>query len=587
MAIDRAGPIPPFWQYVAETILVPQNTPAAQNLLNLQTANLRWIYIPTFQRGISWTVDNVSEFLTSDSVLLGNVILAQFPTPGPLPNYLLNLPVGQGQYHVLVDGLQRLAVGTALLALLHDPFLSPNPTRPNDSPLFAGLTSLVQSRAAAYLHNDHEFQNHPRRAVQDQYKGLRQALAEWISQRIGGTELAQFAADVVTTMTAKQVAIDVYFNFPGTLALMNTFLGLNTVRVDLGPVDLLRSFLVEKAQSDGWAPPDIEAMENDFTEIFVRDEKPDSELLPFVNVVLDFVRRNYAATIFPSWATRLDRNEVDTFLDFVGRFKSCTGSPYYDEIRACGSLPLAILMSFYYRSLLSGLPSPSFLQRGVAEDAELHHFLLACYRVLLDGRVGRTGQYAPLCINGTFNSLADLGEQISSDFLALSLQSAVDRGWLGSCLARADRNRSKRIFNAMLLPPKINGFGGSFQPLPFGRRSDQYHIDHLIAETLLRQNQPGYPEAEGIRNFAPLPSNQNRVAKATSCSAKLGPNGIYDAYVNTAQPQPHPYALWLLQHARHLPAAQLDDQRFLEPNSQPPIGAERLDKLIDDLLGRL
>ena len=111
MAVDRSGPVPPYWNYLAEIVLIPNASPANQALLNLQTSGLRWIQIPNYQRGISWGIEQVDEFLKSESVLLGNVILGQFPVE-PAQVQLPYLPAGMAQYHVLVDGLQRLAVGT-------------------------------------------------------------------------------------------------------------------------------------------------------------------------------------------------------------------------------------------------------------------------------------------------------------------------------------------------------------------------------------------------------------------------------------------------------------------------------------------
>lgn len=586
MAIDRAGPVPPYWTYLVEAVLIPSSAPPDQNLLTLQTAGLRWIHIPNFQRGISWQTEQVAEFLASDSILLGNVILGQFPASDASFPYL---PTSQSHYHVLVDGLQRLAVGTMLLALLHDRVLSPAPSRPNATPHFAGVTALVQSRAAVYLHNDAEFTKHPRRAVRDQYLSLRSSLDQWIEDEFESGQVVTLAENVTRTMTVKQIAIDVYFNFPGHLALMNTFLGLNTVRVDLGPVDLMRSWIVEKASTDGWSVTDIEDVENQFTEVFTRAEQPDAELLPFVKVVLDLIRSTSGGQtkIFPSWSESLDRAEVDRFLQFVADMKTAAGNHYFDEIRACGSNPLAILFSFYYRQLVKAGQSPDFLTGGSSDDANLHMFLLACYRALLDGKIGRTRDFAANCLRDQYVTLADVANEISTQVLHIGLSMSVDAGWLRGALLQADKNRAKRVFNAMRLPSKQTGFGSPFAPMAFGRRSVDYHIDHLIPESMLVANQAGYGECNGIKNFAPLPSNQNRVAKATSCSSKLGENGIYDAYV-TGAGTVHQYAVWLVKdHAKQYQPSQLDNQALLETNATPAIGDARLEKIVTELLDRL
>lgn len=589
MSIERSGPVPPFWQYAVETVLVPQTAAANNNLLNLQTANLRWVHIPTYQRGISWVVDNVQEFLQSDSVLLGNVILAQFSRqPGNAT--VRHLSPNVNQYHVLVDGLQRLAVGTSLLALLHPLVLAQNATLQHEAPLFSGLSALVLSRSPAYLHNDNEFLNHPRKAIKDQYLALRNSLVRWIEDYRSSNRMAELARLVTQTMTVKQVAIDVYFNFSGPIELMNTFLGLNTVRVDLGPVDLLRSYIVEKAQSDGWPAAEIEEMENDFTELFVNDDRPDKELLAFVKVVLDAIRSNTNANrVFPSWSSTLLRSEVDNFLDFVNAFKSSSGDPYFDEIRSCGSVPFAIVMCFYYnRHLSAANPLPSFLQGGVNEHAALHRFLLSCYRALIDGSIGRVGDLMGKCLVNGYTDIALVADEMSQNTLRLPISSSVDRSWLLASIAKGDRNRAKRVFNAMLLPLRANGFGGSFQPLRFGRGANDYHIDHLIPEVRLIENHPGHGEGNTIRNFSPLPGNQNRVAKATSCSSKLqGPNSVYGTLVLGAA-NTHPYVDWIYTtHAAAQNSVDLDNQGLLEPNRVPPIGDVRMNFIADLLVARL
>lgn len=555
--------------------------------MNLVNAGLRWIHVPSYQRGISWDTEQVAEFLASESVLLGNVILGQFAVPAgaqPFPH----LPAQVTHYHVLVDGLQRLAVGTALLSLLHQDYLVDNPNKPNEAPAFAPLKALIQSRAAAYLHNDVEFTQHPRKAIRDQYVALRSELRKWIDQQIADGHFPELAASIVTTMTGNQVAIDVYFNFPSQMALMNTFLGLNTVRVDLGPIDLLRSFLIEKASADGWSAQEIEDVENQFTEVFSQKSQPDSELLPFVKVVLEMIRSNHdAARIFPSWPGSLDKDEVDRLLQFVADMKDSNTNPYLNEIRSCGTNPFAIVLAFYYFRLVASQQSPPFLTGATTDDSQLHQLLLACYRVLLDGRIGRTRDFAARCLKSTYATLGDVAEAMSQTFLETSINAQVDQGWLRGALIQADKNRAKRIFNAMLLPQKAIGFGGAFSPSTYGPKSVHYQVDHLIPDSMRQLNAPGYAESDGIRNFAPLPTNQNKAAKATSCSSKLQPNGIYDVLISGAGTI-HPYWVWLVKdHYPQYQPAQLDQQDRLEVNAAPPVGDARLDKISSELLTRL
>ncbi len=114
-------------------------------------------------------------------------------------------------------------------------------------------------------------------------------------------------------------------------------------------------------------------------------------------------------------------------------------------------------------------------------------------------------------------------------------------------------------------------------------------MDHLIPDVLANPTGKGGQEAQTLRNFAPLPTNQNRVAKATSCSTKLMPGGIYAVYVSAAgRTHPvHPYAAWLVSQAASTTVAQLDDQALLEKNSSPDLGSQRIAKIASDLLSRL
>lgn len=578
MPVHRSGPTPAYWEYIVSNALVPYTGTPNQAVLQTGYAGMQWIEIPSYQRGISWTIAEVQEFLRSGSILLGNVILGQFArAAGAFPQ----LPTDIGQYNILVDGLQRFAIGTMMLSVLHPRVLAANPQRPGDATHFTPLANLVGARAAVYQHNDAELLGHPRRAIAEQYRSLRDDWEAYVDEQMDNGQGGGLAASVINSLLNKQVAVDIYFNFPGAVELMNTFLGLNTVRVDLGPVDLLRSYIVEKATSSNWPAHEVEDMENDFTGVFTRDERPDSELLPFVNVILQYVAQGAtAATVFPSWPGGLDHNEVDEFLDFVLALKNLATDPYLEEIRRTGTIPFAIVMAYYYRRKLDGHGLPSVLAGGTAEHPDLHALLLACYRTHLDGRIGRTRDFADHCLTGTYATLTAVADAMSSMFLSMPISAQVDRGWLVAALNRTDKKRAPRVFNAMVLPSKTQ-IGGPFAPLIFGRRSTNFHTDHLLPESMITANAPGEAEAHTLRNLAPLPTNQNRVAKATSCSSKLGASGIYPNYIANTTP-PHPFCLWLVANqASH--GAALDVQQNLEPNQTPAIGTERIEHIADVL----
>jgi hypothetical protein len=591
MAIQRSGPTPPFFEYVCSHALVPLAAPPSPQIMSLVTPGqtLSWIEIPSFQRGISWDIQKVVELLESKSVLLGNVILSQFQVQqGQFPH----LPTSQLQFMVLVDGLQRLAVGTAFLRLLHDRVLCPTPSRSGDASYFAPLSARVNALSAFYFHNDVEFQNHPRRAIAAQYRVLRSAVDTYFEHEFNAGHAAEMASQIVPLFLAKQVALDIYFNF-NRLDLLGTFIGINTVRVDLGPVDLLRSHLLERATAAGWPIVDSEITENDFTDSLTDEQKPKQMFLPFVNAALRAIWSDSAGgkRLFPSWSGMLLRKEVTDFLDFIDKFESAIQTNnYLLEISECGSLPASIAFAYYYSAYVHGAKIlPSFITGGNAEDPELHALLLACYRLILNGTVGKTAHYLDMLVTGTGSlSLTQLADRMSLDSIGKSLSANVDQQWLELELSSIDQKRAPRIFNAMLLPPRSE-LGGPFLPLRFGRKATQFQVDHLIPDILINSTAPGAREAQSLRNFAPLPTNQNRVAKATSCSSKLSATGIYSNYV-TASRQTHlvhSYTAWLLTQASSTATTALDDQSLLEKNSSPELGSQRITKIASDLLSKL
>lgn len=589
MPVSRVTTTPSYFEYIIYKALVPMTGVPSPALLNLRATN-GWIDVPHYQRGISWTIQNMEDFLESTSVLLGNVILSEFPV-APVAGKFPHLPSGAANYLVLVDGLQRLAIGTMLLNALHLPVITTNPQRPADALFFTALSARVNSFAPIYQHNDTQFKNHPRKAIADQYTALAEQITSLITDRLAKGDGQKLAQEVIHTFLDKQIAIDEYHNFTNSVELMNTFLGLNTVRVDLGPVDLLRATIVEKATSSSWTPAEIEEMENEFTGIFTDDEKPKTELAPFVSIILDSLSSNTTqANVFPSWSTGLTKAEVDNFLSFVGDFQGCRGiNTYFDEIRFCGSNPYSAVLIHYYKQYLITGNLPSFLTGGTKENAELHKFLVANYRALFGGRIGRTRVFAEKLLNGSILNLGDAADQISVSITGHNASVAPDKDWLRASLSSSDKQRARRIFNAMQLPKRSLGWGTQpFNPLVFGSRSGQNNIDHLIPDSMKIPNQPGVVEINTIRNFSPLPANQNRIAKATSCSTKLGTGGIYDVIISGTTPY-HPYCKWLVQtHAPAItPAANLDNQMYLEPNQSPNIGNARLEFITDHLLDKV
>ena len=582
MAIERACKFPAFYSYLTETALIPYNTEPSQELLALASHSCQWLEIPSFQRGIAWKVSDIVEgLLESESPIMGNVLLGQFQRD---QKQLGHLPQEIRQYCVIIDGLQRFSISTALLASLYPLVLQGSPSFTADASYFMALKLRCANFAPVFQHNDKELSNHPRQAIAHAYSELRKDIENYLRDELesgNGQELAQKLSEVFLN---KQVAIDVYHNFRSYLDMMSAFLGINTVRVDLGPVDLLRSFIVEKATESSWDQVTIESTENRITEIFTENNKPKMELLPFVFICLEQVKDDETGNIiFPSWSEKLRQQNVAQFLSFVEDFLEVTDNGYIREIRDVGALPLAGLLVFYYRKLLATNEEPSFFTRGDEENPELHLYLRGCYRAYFEGKVGKSRSTIDRLL--TDYSLIQCAESLSEHYSGISLTEKYSQGRLKTLVERADIKKSKRVFNAMLLPESSTSPGGDFSPHVYGNKSVEYHIDHLIPRSTLDDSEPGFLNGDTICNFAPLPSAHNKNAKATPCSLKLTEKGEYGTYINS-ESTPHPYTEWLLDNQpKH--GSNLDDQELLQLNSDIDIAGERLAEISMELLKRI
>jgi hypothetical protein len=560
---------------------------------------LKWVEIPRFQRGVSWRSQQIQDFLESTSVVYGNVTLANFTrVAGQFPQ----LPPEIQYYYTLVDGLQRFAVGTAILSLLHPKmFVEPPPHAA--AHLFRPMRVALVNASLVYLHNDRELSNHPRLAIRSQYAAMKEELGNYLDEELASTRAENLATVIKRAFLVKQVAIDEYLHFGNALELMNTFLGMNTIRMELGPLDLLRSVIVQQGEHSSWSPSDVEEIENRFTEVFTEDEahdRPDSELLPFARIVYETIvgsspARGSPTTVFRSWS-RLTKDEVNGFLDYVnGVAMWRRGNPYFDEIRTCGSNPFAILLSYYYRDYQTAPPRPG---TSVADwmatrvnAPSLHKLLIGCYRYLFSGAVGRTREYAERLLRDPPHDLDAVADEMSRDVLHVGVQDNPDPAWLSAFLNRCDKLYAKRVFTAYLLPPRGHPWGGVFERPVFGRQTDELNVDHLIP--ISRFNHRLVPaEIETIRNFAPLPSQNNRRAAATDCSNKLGPGGMYENWISAfpsgVANSHHPYGAWIVSESRTRGwSAELDQHALLEPAKHPGVGDSRIEYLRDHLLSRV
>ena len=586
MSISRTGECPIYLKYITEQALVPKARQPNPDFIALTRYNFHWIDVPSFQRGLVWDEELLENLLGSRSVFLGNAILGSFLVPRGSPAFAY-LPVGVAQYEVLIDGLQRFSIGTALLSILFPLVLSDTPERGDDAGFFAPLKLQATNWGPVYQHNDFELRNHIRKAVADSYSAFRGQLQIWVTARFERGEASVLAEQVIQLFLQRQIAPDIYHGFSSVYEVANTFIGLNTVRVQLGTVDWLRSVVIEKGGEAQWAAEDIEALENRFSEIFNRDSGtgPDQELVPLASIVKDVLTegtQDEKMRVFPSWGPGFQLAEAFAFLKFVEAVVEHDSNPFVREIRLCGAIPFAALILYFYRRKLLEYYEPAFLEGGDQDDRSLIEFLRACYRVVFEGKVAKTKDYAKrlLLTDVTLNKSADY---LSRVFLGKSLADPVDRDWLVTTLKFGDQKRARQIFNACLLPERDTGT--AFHPHRYGRTSDDYQIDHMIPASVIDPHLPGGPEGHLMMNFAPIRRTTNIKQLNIQCSQKLTHGGVYQIECLNND-STHPYLRWLVE-TQGAHGSQLDLQELLQPAAKPEICADRIHWLADRLIDRL
>lgn len=591
MPLSRNTAEPSFGDWITETVLLPTASsggwPTGMSIMREHPT-----LIPNYQRGISWGAEEVDDLVYSTSPVIGTVVLGTFPnTPAP---YDSATAVGAttNEYEELADGLQRLSTGICLLQGLQEKVFETGARYGHVSSHFSGISQRYGGLMKIVAHNHHQLLNHPRKAIKDQYQIFAKSVNLWLDSQLVPLQVQKFAESFNRLMLVRPIALDRWAGFGSGLELMHTFLGLNTIRVELGPVDLLRAHLVVQATKAAWSDSEIEAFENDFTETFTTRGSNDSDLLPFVNAVLKCISGgplSAPTAVFPTWGNLDKVTDVDPFLDFSSSFKNSSNA-YLDQIRSIGSIPFGIVMASKLRSFRAQGALPSYLtgpNASSTDEAELHAVLCASLRSMFSRKIGYASPLIIECLKGTTSTLLDAADRLSKDATGVGVSSLVDVGWLKTALEGVDKRGAKTVFNAMLLPVRSGGTapsGGTFNPIKFGRGSSSWAVDHLLPEASLKDTVAGYPEGRRLRNLAPLPGAQNSSAKHAVPTIKLQANvNTYYGNTNSA----HPYCAWLTQDATTRAAADLDSQAALQPNSASKIGDARIDHIAIELLNRV
>ncbi len=570
MPIQRAGETPPLVELPLRYVISDSNLPTPSPAIT--SLGPTPMQVPTFQRGIEWGRDEVSKLLNSTSSLYGTVILGSFP----------------GQPQVLIDGLQRFAVTTALLDCLYDHVLQPNPTNLAAVPFFTRLKARTAYYHPLIAFNREALSKHKRLAIKNSFLRLLHEIEEYVSEELESARVKQFGELVERMFLDRQVAIDPYFNFQNPSQMAATFVNLNTAGIDLSTTDLLRSRIVDQATSVGWSDLDIAKMENRFSDTFdAPNARP--QLRALGKAADEIVRDLHTVSfLFPNW-TALSPNDVEEFLSFVeaastiGPMNSSSG--YFRELFQSSPAVFALTTLYYYRDAISTKSFPSFGGGSRNVDDSLHVILRAVYRRLIDGTVFRIGDMTKEILTSTqLYSPSQVAEILNTGNAGGPLATNPNPQWLSQRLREVGTSSARRVFNACLLPPRAM-IGGTFNPLDFGKRTIQWSLDHLIPVSQVTANTVGESETETIVNLAPLMMQYNRSARATTCSTKLGNNGPYQGLL-----QSHPYLQWLVQthYAAHsaLPS-DLDDPSKLVSQVTGSVGDERIEALAGILQDRL
>src|SRR5207248_162283 len=114
------------------------------------------------------------------------------------------------------------------------------------------------------------------KAVRESYIEFRQTLANWIDNEFNQGRAQELADKIQYLFLQRQIAPDIYYGFQSEYDVSSTFIGLNTVRVQLNIVDWLRSLIVDRGSASGWVHATLAAIDNRFTEVFTRGTAPEA-----------------------------------------------------------------------------------------------------------------------------------------------------------------------------------------------------------------------------------------------------------------------------------------------------------------------
>ena len=237
--------------------------PEKRTLGQLLSSTSPPIRVPDYQRDFSWDKDQVSEFWSDLIVFGGNDPRSKLTGR----EYFLGAAVlvNNGTYHLLLDGQQRLATSTILLAALRDKMneFSEDAAKQIQNLYITFHDHLTGERIYKLQLNifDRAFfrdfvQAFPRldgvqptkksqKLIFEAYNYFQQRIAEGWDAAGGGKKGFEWAAHVAQTLHGHMALVAVVSNNEKSAA--SIFATLNDRGIGLSTVDLIRSFVLQTA----------------------------------------------------------------------------------------------------------------------------------------------------------------------------------------------------------------------------------------------------------------------------------------------------------------------------------------------------
>lgn len=341
--IHRYGDTPMYIEYAVMYAITDKDVTPDKFSDEVKKCRADVLKIPNFQRKLVWKEDDVNNAITMKGRLYGNVVLAKL---------LDNQP------SLLIDGLQRLALVTALLNALYDEVLKNPPDRPNEAAYFDQIKNKISNLTVIFLHNHEILLHHSRTGIKESYAKFFKLVKEYVLKKLStNAEAKQFAEQLNFALLDKQIAIDPYQGFTDLNEIISTFKNMNSTGILLTDIDLLRADIIAHAEAMGWNSDKVIKSENRFTEIFDPTKVNQFTKILGINLYNTFEKNN--KDVFPDWDTfsdesleefyyyieKVDLAALDTLTTNETKYKWS----YLSEIYRCGALPFASFVWLWYK----------------------------------------------------------------------------------------------------------------------------------------------------------------------------------------------------------------------------------------------